>query len=354
MKALVLAGGKGTRLRPLTYSIAKALIPVANRPIIHYVLQHLRDAGVRDVGVILAPETGAQVRETLSSHGGDLRLTYIVQDQPRGLADAVRVARGYLDDDPFVMYLGDNVIGCGIQDAVREFETAGADAEVLLKEVPDPRMFGVAELDASGRIRRLIEKPQQPPSNLALVGIYVLGPAIHHAIDRISPSARGELEITDAIQRLLDDGYVVRGKQLQTWWLDAGGKDDLLKANRAVLEEWCVGDVQGDVDQDSRIAGPVALDKTAHMKHSEVRGPVAIGSGSAIEGSFIGPYTSVGSSCVIRDSSVQHSVILDGARLEGVGHVSHSVIGRNAVVRRAVDTLSSVRFTIGDDSEVCI
>lgn len=354
MKALVLAGGKGTRLRPLTYSIAKALIPVANRPIIHYVLRHIREVNVRDVGVILAPETGAQVRETLAHDCTDLNLTYIVQDQPRGLADAVRVARGYLGDDPFVMYLGDNVIGRGIHDVVREFEMAGADAAVVLKEVPDPRMFGVAQLDSRGRVRRLVEKPQDPPSNLALVGVYVFGPAIHEAIDRIKPSARGELEITDAIQQLLEDGHVVHGKRLETWWLDAGGKDDLLKANRAVLDEWCVGNVQGDVDGESRLAGRVAMEKTAHVKRSEVKGPAAIGSGAAIEGSFIGPYTSVGRSCVIRDSSVQHSVILDGACLEGVGQLSHSVIGRNAVVRRAADHPRQIRLTIGDDSEVFI
>jgi len=354
MKALILAGGKGTRLRPLTYSIAKALIPVANRPIIYYVMQHIRETGLRDVGVILSPETGSQIKEALSTSCEDLNLTYIVQDQPRGLADAVRVARGYLGDDPFVMYLGDNVIGHGIREVVREFQTAGADAVILLKEVPDPRMFGVAELDGGGRVRRLVEKPQRPPSNLALVGVYVFGPAIHEAISQIELSSRGELEITDAIQKLVEDGRIVHGIRLETWWLDAGGKDDLLEANRVVLDKWCVEDVQGDVDGESRVAGRVSMEKTAHLRRSEVRGPVVIGAGTAIESSFIGPYTSVGSNCVIRDSAVQCSVILDGVRLEGVAQLSHCVIGRNAVVRRAADHLRLVRLTIGDDSEVVI
>lgn len=351
MKALVLSGGVGKRLRPLTYSIPKQLIPVANRAIIHYVLEHIRDADIHDVGVIISPETGGQVREALSSHSAGLNLTYILQEQPRGLADAVRVARGYLGDDPFVMYLGDNLIGRGIREFVQEFQRSGADALILLKEVSDPRMFGVAEVDAQGRVRRLVEKPKRPPSNLALVGVYVFGPAIHEAIAQIEPSWRGEWEITDAIQKLLEGGRVVRSVRLEAWWLDTGKKDDLLEANRAVLEDWCAYDVQGDVDAETRLTGRVTVGKAARLRRSQVEGPVIIGGESIVENAFVGPYTSIGNHCVIRHSRIEHSVVLDGASLEGVERVAHSVIGRNATVRRG-DGQQAVRLTIGDDAEV--
>lgn len=354
MKALVLSGGLGTRLRPLTYSIAKQLIPVANRAIIHYVLAHIRDAEIRDVGVIISPETGGQVREALSRDSAGLTLTYILQEQPRGLADAVRVARPYLGDDPFVMYLGDNLIGHGIREFVQEFQTSGADALILLKEVPDPRMFGVAEVDAQGRVRRLVEKPKRPLSNLALVGVYVFGPAIHEAISQITPSWRGEWEITDAIQRLLEDGRVVRSVRLEAWWLDTGKKDDLLEANRTVLEEWCTSDVQGDVDGETRLTGKVTVGKAARLRRSQVEGPVVIGEASVVENAFIGPYTSIGNHCVLRHVGIEHSVVLNGARLEGLDMVAHSVIGRNATVRRRDSPGQAMRLTIGDDAEVVL
>lgn len=349
----MLSGGRGTRLRPLTHSIAKQLIPVANRPVIHYVFDHLRSAGIRDVGVVIAPETGVQIREALSKETAGLNISYIMQDQPRGLADAVRVARGYLGDDPFVMYLGDNLIGRGIRELISGFQASKADAMILLKEVPDPRMFGVAEIDAHGAVKRLIEKPAQPPSNLALVGVYIFGPAIHEAIARLEPSWRGELEITDAIQRLLETGHNVRSVRLETWWLDAGKKDDLLEANRVVLDEWCRTEILGDVDGETIIAGHITLASTARLRRSRVQGPVVVGAGTVIEDSTIGPHASIGSRCVIHNSTVDHSVILDGVHLDNAGHVSGSVIGRNAVVKREGHD-GTLHLMIGDDAEVIL
>ncbi len=280
MKALVLAGGKGTRLRPLTYTITKQLIPVANKPILFYVMRHIREAGIKDVGVIISPETGQQVKEALSSMDLGVRLTYIVQERPLGLAHAVKVGRFYLGDEPFVMYLGDNLIGQGIGELIHTFEESCNDAVVLLKEVADPHLFGVAELDRNGRVVRLVEKPKVPPSNLALVGLYAFSPEIHRAIDQIKPSRRGELEITDAIQNLLVQGRSVKSAMLQSWWLDCGKNDDLLEANRTVLDEWVSREIRGTVDDTSQVGGRVLLEEGACIKHSEVRGPVVVGHGT--------------------------------------------------------------------------
>lgn len=354
MKALVLSGGRGTRLRPLTYTMPKQLIPVANRPILYYVMDHLRAAGITDVGVIVSPETGEQVTEALNRLESGLRFTYLLQEEPLGLAHAVKVARPYLGDSPFVMYLGDNLIGHGIRELIDEFDRTRADALVLLKEVADPRRFGVAELDGSGQIRRLVEKPSTPPSNLALVGVYVFGPAIHSAIEEIRPSRRGELEITDAIQRLLEAGRTVRSAILTSWWLDTGKKDDLLEANRVVLDEWVQRVVRGVVDESSRVLGRVVLEEGASVRRSDVRGPVVIGAQTRVEGSFIGPYTSIGHNCVIVDSVLEHCVLLDGVRIEGVQRLEDSVVGQNAVVRRVGGNHPAVRLMVGDDAEVLL
>jgi glucose-1-phosphate thymidylyltransferase len=354
MKALVLAGGKGTRLRPLTYTMAKQLIPVANVPILHYVLRHVEEAGIRDVGVILSPETGDQVRASLKGGPFSLDLTYIVQEAPLGLAHAVKVARPFLGSDPFVMYLGDNLVGRGIRHLVEEFVGRGADALVLLKEVADPRRFGVVELDSGGRVRRLVEKPKDPPSNLALVGVYVFGPAIHEAVDEIQPSWRGELEITDAIQRLVDKGYQVHSAFLDGWWLDTGKKDDLLEANRVVLDEWTRREVEGEVDAESKVVGRVRVEPEARVVRSEVRGPVVIGRGALVEDSFVGPFTSVGPGCTLRGCVLQHCVLLEGAVVEGVQRLEDSVLGKNAVVRVAAGNHRAVRLMVGDDAEVVL
>ncbi len=354
MKALVLAGGRGTRLRPLTYTMAKQLIPVANRPILHYVLDHIRLAKITEVGVILSPETGDQIREALSDYESMFQLTYITQEQPLGLAHAVKVAQSYLADDPFVMWLGDNLIGQDIRGFIDKFLAAEADAVLLLREVRDPRMFGIAQVDEQGRIRRLLEKPKDPPSNLALVGVYVFSPAIHAAIAQIQPSWRGELEITDAIQHLLDQGRKVQSYVLDGWWLDTGKKDDLLEANRVVLDEWARRDIQGDVDDLSRIVGRVVVEHGATIHESEVRGPAVIGRGTVVEGSFIGPYSSIGRRCTIKGSVLEHCVALDGVQVEGAERLEDSVLGRNVIIRRMSNNHRAVRLLLGDDAEILL
>ncbi|MDQ7839627.1 MAG: glucose-1-phosphate thymidylyltransferase [bacterium] len=354
VKGLVLAGGRGTRLRPLTFTMAKQLIPVANRPILFYVLEHIREAGIRDVGIVISPETGAQVRKAVTAAGLDLALTFIEQSSPLGLAHAVKVARDFLQDDPFVMYLGDNLIGQGIRSYVEEFRSRDADALVLLKEVSDPRMFGVGVLDGHGRVKRLMEKPQVPPSNLALVGVYIFAARIHEAIDEIEPSWRGELEITDAIQRLVDRGRHVCSATLDGWWLDTGKKDDLLEANRVVLDDFVQRDIRGTVDGESNIVGRVLLEPGCAVHRSTIRGPAVVGSDALIEDAYVGPFTSVGRGCQIRRSSVEHCVLLDKVCLEGVQRLEDSILGRGASVRRPGGNNQALRIMVGDDAEVLL
>jgi len=354
VKGLVLAGGKGTRLRPLTYTVAKQLVPVANQPIIHYVVEQIASVGIKEVGVVVAPETGDQIRAALAENPWGLSFTFIRQEEPKGLAHAVMVSREFLGDDPFLMYLGDNLIGQSIQGFVQEFRASRPEALILLKPVADPRMFGVAEVDGGGNVLRLVEKPKEPPSNLALVGIYLFSPAIHEAIGRIKPSFRGELEITDAIQALLEAGKRVRSHVLEGWWLDTGKKDDLLEANRVVLDELVACALEGEVDGQSRVVGRVRLERGARVERSTVRGPGVIGAGTLIRDSFIGPYTSVGRGCFIEGTALEHSVVLDGARLVNVERLEDSVIGRNAVVAAAKQNSKALRLMIGDDAEVNI
>jgi glucose-1-phosphate thymidylyltransferase len=354
MKALVLSGGKGTRLRPITYAIPKQLIPVANRPILFYVLQHIQNAGIEDVGVVVSPETGCQIRDAVGDNFPSLNLEYIVQAEPLGLAHAVVVAREFLGDDSFLMYLGDNLISQGVGGLVDAFERSGADATILLKHLDDPRMFGVAVVDAEGRIERLIEKPADPPSDLGLVGVYLFSSAIHQAISEIEPSWRGELEITDAIQRLVESGRRVDSHVLDTWWLDTGKKDDLLEANRTVLDEIEGRQVCGQVDDCSRIIGRVSIEAGASIENSLVRGPVVIGAGTCIRNSSIGPYTSVGRDCVIDTSTVQDCVIMDGARIAFVDRVEESIVGKNVSVRRPEGHSRALRLMIGDEAEVLL
>ena len=353
VKALILSGGKGTRLKPLTYTQAKQLLPVANRPILFYALDQVRGAGITDIGIIISPETGKMVQDVVGN--GDkwnAQITYILQNEPAGLAHAVKTAQGFLKDDPFLMFLGDNLIQGGTSRFVQEFDTNTACASVLLKEVPDPRMFGVAELDETGKVTRLVEKPKEPKSNLALIGIYLFTPAIHEAISRIKPSWRGELEITDAIQNLIEQKKIVKSQIFKEWWLDTGKKDDLLEANRVVLDDLLERRIAGNVSQDSQIAGRVEVREGAEIISSTIRGPVSIAEGCRIRNSYIGPFTSVGAKTVIEDSSVEYSVIMENCTVSKMERMADSLIGRSAEIRKKDKNFNVVRIFVGDDARV--
>jgi glucose-1-phosphate thymidylyltransferase len=355
LKGLVLSGGRGTRLRPLTHTAAKQLVPVGNRPILFYVLDNLRAAGIVDVGIVISPETGCAVREAV--RGGEfwgMRVEYILQTEPLGLAHAVKMAHPYLGKDPFVMYLGDNLIGSGISEYCRRFEQSAAQASILLKRVENPSNFGIAETDETQRVLRLVEKPAAPTSNLALVGIYFFRPEIHEAIAQIVPSWRGELEITDAIQALLDNGAEVLSDQIDAWWLDTGKKDDLLTANTVVLDEWAVRRIDGQVDAQSKITGRVRVDRSSRIVNSTIRGPVVIGENVLVENAFIGPFTSIASGCRIISSVLEHCVLLENARVEHVDRLEDSLLGRNSAVLKDHGTRQAYRLVIGDDSEVML
>ena len=354
-KGLVLSGGRGTRLRPLTHTAAKQLVPVGNRPILFHVLDNLKHAGVEDVAIVVSPETGDAVREAVGDGcSWSMHVEYIVQHEPLGLAHAVQVARPYLGEDSFVMYLGDNLIGSGIRAYREKFEQSAAQASILLKEVDNPSSFGIAEVDGEQRVIRLIEKPQDPKSNLALVGIYFFRPAIHEAISRISPSGRGELEITDAIQMLLATGGEVLSDTIETWWLDTGKKDDLLTANTAVLDEWVKRHIEGDVNAQSQVIGRVQVSIGSHIINSVIRGPVVIGENVTIENSFVGPFTSIGRGCSIISSVLEHCVLLENARIENVDRLEDSLIGKNSTVLKDHKNHQAYRLSIGDDSEVVL
>ena len=356
MKALVLAGGAGTRLRPLTHTGAKQLVPVANRPVLMYVMDNLADAGIREIGIIISPETGKEIQAALGdgSEWG-AKMTFIPQDRPGGLAHAVSIAKPFLGTSDFVMYLGDNLIGMTIRDAVAKFQSEGeVAASVLLKEVQNPSSFGIAEVDGSGQVTRLVEKPKEPKSNLALVGVYMFRPSIHEAIAQIKPSPRGELEITDAISKLIELGGKVQFSRLTSWWLDTGKKDDLLIANQTVLDDWLKGEVQSevDVDAESQIVGRVRLEVGAKIVRSRIRGPVVIGKGAVITDSQIGPFTSIGDGVVVTRSSVEHSVIMEKSSIVDIRRLEDSLIGRRVVVHPGVVREGALSLMVGDDSVV--
>jgi glucose-1-phosphate thymidylyltransferase len=351
VKALVLAGGAGSRLRPITHTSAKQLVPVANKPILFYGLEQIRDVGITEVGMIVG-DTQAEIEAALGD-GSDLGLevTYLRQSAPLGLAHAVLTAAAWLGDDDFVMFLGDNLIQGGLAPLVEAFDARRPDAQVLLKRVADPTSFGVVELDDEGRVRRLVEKPAVPPSDLALVGVYLFTPAVVDAAGRIAPSARGELEITDALQHLLDHGGHVGASVLDGWWLDTGKKDDLLEANRIVLGE-LRGGLEGSVDDASRVTGEVALAAGAEVVRSTVRGPVAIAAGTRIVDAYVGPFTSIARDCRVERCELEYSVLLEGCEVRDVRRLEGSLLGRRAVVSAAEARPAAHRFHLGDHSRV--
>ena len=366
MKGLILAGGAGTRLRPITHTSAKQLVPVANKPILFYGLEAMADAGIKEVGIIVG-DTAAEVQRVVgdgSSWG--LRITYLPQEAPLGLAHCVLIAREFLGRDDFVMYLGDNLLRQGLKEFVDRFEdqrlraaapplddepSVAPVAQILLTPVPDPHRFGVAELDSTGRVVRLVEKPADPPSDLALVGVYLFDATIHQAVRAIQPSARGELEITDAIQWLIDQGHRVHSELLRGWWIDTGKLTPLLEANRLILET-LERRIDGLVDDASQVDGRVVIEAGAVIERSIIRGPAIIGSGTVIRDSFIGPFTAIDRECEIISSEVEHSVLLDHTRLVNIGRLEDSLVGREVEISRTERRPRATRLMVGDHCQI--
>jgi len=354
LKGLILSGGKGTRLRPITHTSAKQLVPVANRPVLFYGIDAMAAAGIRDVGIIIAPETGDEIRAAAGDGSQfGVRITYIVQDEPNGLAHAVLTAEPFLGDSPFVMYLGDNLLQGGIEPLVAAFREHGPDALILLTPVDDPQNYGVAEVDTSGGVVRLVEKPPRPASDLALVGVYMFTPLIHEAARAIEPSGRGELEITDAIQYLLDGGRRVEPHIVQGWWKDTGRLDDMLEANRLILDT-LLPSVEGELI-DSQVEGRVVIAPGARLERATVRGPAIIGEGAVLRDAYVGPYTAIGPGCRIEDAEVEHSILLEGSSVRGLaGRMESSLLGKNVAISRDLRQPRAYRFMVGDNSEISI
>jgi glucose-1-phosphate thymidylyltransferase len=353
MKGLILSGGRGTRLRPLTYTSAKQLVPVANKPVLFYGIESLAAAGIREIGMVVG-DTQAEIRAAVGDGSKwNVRVTYIEQDAPRGLAHAVLISEPFIGGEPFVMYLGDNLLNKGINGFVDEFVAEAPAAQILLTRVPDPQMFGVAEL-ANGRVIRLVEKPKEPKSDLALVGVYMFSPAVFDSVKRIRPSFRNELEITDAIQDLIDRGLEVRPHLVDGWWKDTGKLEDMLEANRLILDT-IVRSVEGTVDDESRVEGKVVIEPGAIVERSVIRGPVVIGAEAKIIHAYVGPFTSIGRCAEIRDAEIEHSIVLEGSVISDIANrVEDSLIGRNVKIHRMPVKPSAYRFMLGDNSEVGI
>lgn len=353
MKALVLCAGKATRLRPLTHALPKPILPLANKPILHHILEQIREAGISEIGIVVSPENEGEIRDAVGDGSRwEAKVTYITQTPAGGLAHAVQVSQGFLGDSPFLMFLGDNLIEEGVVQFVREFESSRPDALILLKEVSDPRAFGVVELDSSGNVLNLIEKPKEPRSNLAMVGGYLFTPGIHDAIGRIRPSWRNELEITDAIQEYLRSGHDIKSHVLQGKWLDIGKIDDLLEANRFMLESHVELRVQGRVDAGSRIEGKVGVGEGASIEDSVIRGPASIAEGCRISGSTIGPSVSIGQGCIVEGSALDNCLILESCRIRNVHRLAGSVIGRKAEVVGGKQNTIGLRLLVSDDAMV--
>lgn len=351
MKALILSGGKGTRLRPITHTSAKQLVPVANKPILFYGIEAIREAGITDVGIVVG-DTEAEIRQAVGDGSAfGVRVTYVRQDAPLGLAHAVKVSQGFLGEDTFVMFLGDNLILDGIRPLVEEFKRDRPNSQILLARVPHPEEFGVAELDGD-RVVRLVEKPKQPRSDLALVGVYMFDPTIFEAVNGIRPSFRNELEITDAIQYLIDHGRVVRHHIITGWWKDTGKLEDMLEANRMVLSR-AKRSIQGTLDADTRLEGEVIVGPGTVIRNSVLRGPLTLGARCVIENSYVGPFTSIYDDVRIRNSEVEHSIVLERCTIEDVPvRIEASLIGKEVRIQRSQRKPSAYRFMVGDSSLV--
>jgi glucose-1-phosphate thymidylyltransferase len=351
LRGLILSGGAGTRLRPITHTSAKQLVPVANKPVLFYGIEALVAAGITEIGIIIAPETGDEIREAAgdgSKFGASI--TYITQSAPKGLAHALLTAEEFLQDGPFVMYLGDNLLRDGITDLVERFRADEPDALILLTEVPDPWHYGVAELDGD-TVVRLVEKPKDPPSNMALVGVYMFASPIFDAAKAIEPSARGELEITDAIQKLIDDRQKVESFTVRGWWKDTGQLADMLEANRLVLEE-IEQEIGGELSE-TNVEGRVLVEAGATVERSTVRGPAIIGAGAVIRDAYIGPYTSIDRDCTVERCEVEHSILLEGATVADLDvRLEASLLGKNAKLARGTGVPKTLRMIVGDNSEI--
>jgi glucose-1-phosphate thymidylyltransferase len=352
MKGLILSGGKGTRLRPLTYTSAKQLIPIANKPVLFRVIETLCDAGVSDIGIVVgdtAPDVKAAVGD--GARWG-VKITYLPQEAPMGLAHAVKISHDFIGDDRFVMFLGDNVIQGGLAPLLREFASSGYNCQIVLTRVAEPQQYGVAQLDENKRIVRLIEKPREPPSNLALVGIYMFDSSVFEAVNAIKPSWRNEYEITDAIQYLVDKGYRVYPYIHEGWWIDTGKTVDMLAANTLVLEE-INHVVEGHVDKDSILEGRVTVEKGAEIINSRIRGPAIIGQETRIVNSYVGPFTSIYHHCVVENSEIEHSIVLENCRIADLpARVEDSLIGRHVQLMRSPIKPKAYKLTLGDHSQV--
>jgi glucose-1-phosphate thymidylyltransferase len=365
VKALILCGGTGTRLRPITHTSAKQLVPVANKPILYYGLEAMAEAGITDVGMVVGDTADEVMAAVGDGSQWGMTVTYIPQDAPRGIAHCVLIARDYLGEDDFVMYLGDNLLQQGLKDFTAAFERdrqsadhptfdgvdAAPAAQILLARVPDPQRFGVAALDSDGHVIQLVEKPAVPPSDLALVGVYLFDAHVHEAVAAIQPSARGELEITDAIQWLIDHGHRVRAEILEGWWMDTGKLTPLLEANRLILET-IEGRIDGEVDGDSEIEGRVIVEAGAKVVRSRIRGPVIVGEGTRVTDSYIGPFTALAEDCEVVGSELEHAVVLAHSRILNAGAISDSLLGKHTEVTRSQRRPHSTRLMLGDHSVV--
>jgi len=353
VKGLVLSGGAGTRLRPITHTSAKQLVPVANKPVLFYGLEALHAAGIEDVGIVVG-ETRAEIEAAVGDGSRfGLRVTYLPQEAPLGLAHAVLIAEEYLGDSPFVMYLGDNLLKEGVTPFVRRFDESRPDALILLQAVADPSSYGIAELDGDGRVARLVEKPKEPKSDLALVGVYLFTAAVFESVKAIRPSARNELEITDAIQHMIERGLRVEPHRVTGWWKDTGKLEDMLEANRLILST-LVGDVRGALTE-TTIEGAVTVGEGSVLERCTVRGPVVIGAGCRLTDAYIGPYTSISDGVVVEKAELEHSIILENSRVSHLGaRMTDSLIGRDVVIARSEAKPVAYRFMVGDASQIGI